>query len=482
MPSSMPHGGTGEARTPRLLLDLSTSLAWQGRHAVGIVRAEREIAVRLLDCPELAVVPVVYHEGQLRALEPAFALGLVTNGPQAEQARNALPASASAPAASRSGLARILAPVAVAARWTARALVNLIPQRAREEFRLSLIHARQTVRLLLYGRGRPAEAPSPAVAAAVEAAGPDLRLVVHPRGTDILFLGGLGWDVIDWRRLSSLRAETGMAIVSVMYDLIPIRHPELLGAPSSYYFNYFLHVIDNCDRIMCISRRTRADLVAFIEDNGRPAVPTDIVILGANLPERSDAMEIPDAALRERLRLGRFALTVGTFEIRKNYGVLLDLWEELLPDPAFDLDLVIVGMPGWCAEDLIARLEAMPAFGARIFWFRRLSDAGLAWLYENCHVFVFPSLYEGWGLPVVEALQHRRPVIASNRGATPEAGFGVATILDPDDRAAWRDALLATARAPRADVDAPALPDWDDTAETVKRSLLAMLRTGAGAP
>ena len=62
------------------------------------------------------------------------------------------------------------------------------------------------------------------------------------------------------------------------------------------------------------------------------------------------------------------------------------------------------------------------------------------------------------------------------------SGFGVATILDPDDRAGWRDALLAAARAPRADVDAPALPDWDDTAGTVKRSLLAMLRTGAGAP
>ena len=325
--------------------------------------------------------------------------------------------------------------------------------------------------------------PPAAAAAAVTATapGPDLGLVVHPERTDVLFLGGLGWDVIDWRRLSLLRAASGMRIVSVMYDLIPIKFPEFLGAPTDYYFNYFVHMIDNCDRILCISRCTQTDLAVFIDDNHRPAVPTEIIYLGANVPAKPDAAEITDPAVRERLRRGRFALAVGTFEIRKNYPLLIDLWEELLPDPTFDLDLVIVGMPGWCVDDVIARLQALPGFGSRVLWFKRLSDAGLSWLYEHCSVSLFPSLYEGWGLPVVEALQHGRPVIASSRGATPEAGFGVATILDPDDRAAWRTALITASRAPRQviEIEPELLPDWDSTARAVQRGILETMRTRA---
>jgi hypothetical protein len=84
--------------------------------------------------------------------------------------------------------------------------------------------------------------------------------VVHPRPTDVLFLGGLSWDVIDWWRLSSLRQESGMRIVSMVYDLIPIKFPEFLGKQDDYYFNYFLNVIDNCDRLFCISKCTQTDM------------------------------------------------------------------------------------------------------------------------------------------------------------------------------------------------------------------------------
>ena len=100
---------------------------------------------------------------------------------------------------------------------------------------------------------------------------------------------------------------------------------------------------------------------------------------------------------------------------------------------------------------MIDRLETSALHGQCIFWLRDLGDGAVSWLYERCHVALYPSLYEGWGLPVVEALQHRRPVIASNRGAVPEAGLGIAQIIDPDDLAAWCEAVAAIARAPRAE-------------------------------
>ncbi len=497
---------TGKARQPRLLLDLSTSLAWQGRHAVGIVRTEREIAVRLLESPELHVIPVVYRDHSLRVLEPEFARSLVAPVPAAAEPAAAEPGEPrrdaafddsgpsaghrmADPGGNRAWLARLIRPVAAFCRLIARRLVTAGPQRSREELRLSLIYARQAVRHLIYRHAAPVPPPPPVSPPVVTASAPapDLGLVVHPQRTDVLFLGGLGWDVIDWRRLSLLREATGLRIVSVMYDLIPIKFPEFLGASSDYYLNYFIHMIDNCDKILCISRCTQLDLAEFIDDNRRPALPTEIIYLGANVPAAPDAAEITDPAVRERLRRGRFALAVGTFEIRKNYPLLIDLWEELLPDPAFDLDLVIVGMPGWCVDEAIARLQGLPAFGTRVFWFKRLSDAGLSWLYGHCLVSLFPSLYEGWGLPVVEALQHGRPVIASSRGATPEAGFGVATILDPEDRTAWRAALLAASQGPRqvVEIEPGRLPDWDGTALAVQRGILDMMQIPAmqtGAP
>jgi glycosyltransferase involved in cell wall biosynthesis len=253
-----------------------------------------------------------------------------------------------------------------------------------------------------------------------------------------------------------------------MYDLIPMKFPEFLPAPQHGYHNCFLHMIDNSDLIFCISASTQADLAEFVAASGRPPVATEVIHLGADMPAAPDPAEIPEN-LRARLARGRFALAVGTLEIRKNYSLLVDLWAELLAEPAFDLDLVIVGMAGWEADDTVRRLRALPGFGTRVVWLQRLSDAGLSWLYEQCHVVVFPSWYEGWGLPVVEALQHGRPVIASGRGATPEAGFGAATILDPADRAGWRAALLAEAATPRRRVVLPpgTLPGWQQAAATV---------------
>ena len=82
-----------------------------------------------------------------------------------------------------------------------------------------------------------------------------------------------------------------------------------------------------------------------------------------------------------------------------------------------------------------------------------------------------PSLYEGWGLPVVEALRHRRPVIASNRGAIAEAGFGVAVHLDPEDRWAWCAAISGMALAPRAYSPPVALPSWSEAGRAVSAVL-----------
>ena len=92
-------------------------------------------------------------------------------------------------------------------------------------------------------------------------------------------------------------------------------------------------------------------------------------------------------------------LAVGTFEVRKNYGLLLDVWQRLIDDPQFDLDLVIVGMRGWEADDIIERLEASPLYEQRIFWLRDLGDGAgqkrhpiwMRWHVQPCFRFQYPT-------------------------------------------------------------------------------------------
>jgi glycosyltransferase involved in cell wall biosynthesis len=500
--ATMPSIESGDGNKPRILIDLTTSWHWKGKHAVGILRTEREIARRLIDNPVLQTLPVVFHENAFRAISDEYARSLfdivdepkpvpVTVPAVTEPAVPELaPAAVTAAKSSRPIVAMCLRPFGFLARWLARTFVRSLPVAISEEVRLTLVHGRQACRNLIYPPLPPiAYDPAPhftrlpetkIVAVRSKAAGKaaeevlDLSLVVHPGAQDVLFVCGLSWDVLNWPRIAEMRQELGLRIVGVMYDLIPIKHPEFVGGPQPVLQNCFLHMVDNCDLIFCISACTEVDFKEFVSDNGRPPVPTEIIYLGANVPSLPSPDSIPDEALRARLARGRFALAVGTFEIRKNYGLLVDLWEDLLTDPDFDLDLVIVGMPGWLVEDTVKRLEALPAFGTRIHWFKGLSDSGLSWLYETCHVFLFPSLYEGWGLPVAEALLHKSPTIASSRGATPEAAFGQALILDPDDKAAWRQALVEVAHAPRRIInfDSADLPSWDHTAKTVERTLM----------
>lgn len=466
-------------RPTRILLDLSTSLQWRGKHAVGIVRTEREIAIRLLNDPTIDVVPVVFHHSSLRALDPQFACELVSPTLATVQPSSVIsavepPSNSPLLQSMRQKLLRAtIRALARGARALAKRVVRLAPSAAGGELEQSLIHGRQALRNLFYRPSPGSIVPANDAELAAAQAPIDLSLIVHPCKDDVLFIGGLGWDVVDCAALALIKARTEFKIATVIYDMIPIKHREFLGGdPKDYFWNYFLHMASLADHSFCISKCTEADFVAFCADSGYETPKTSILYLGANVPAKADSAEIDDKNLVKRLSKRRYALSVGTFEIRKNYKLILSLWHELVKDPEFDLDLVLVGMPGWRVDNIISEMEASPLFNKRIFWLKGLSDAGLSWLYDNCHVFLFPSLYEGWGLPVVEALQHRRHAIVSNRGSTPEAGMGLATIVDPDDREGWIREIRRYAEMGRLEVAGGVeLPTWDGAARSVKDTL-----------
>jgi len=141
------------------------------------------------------------------------------------------------------------------------------------------------------------------------------------------------------------------------------------------------------------------------------------------------------AEARRRLGVGdEFLLAVGTIEPRKNLPALLGAFEEVVrARPGSDLQLVLAGRAGWMSEELLAGLEGSPARG-RVVLTGYVPDADLRDLYSSCRLFVYPSLYEGFGLPPLEAMRCGAPVVASRAAAVAEVAGGAARLFETESR------------------------------------------------
>ena len=203
------------------------------------------------------------------------------------------------------------------------------------------------------------------------------------------------------------------------------------------------HIVANADRILCLSKTTREDLMHFY-----PSLPAEravVVYPGCELP-----VVVPRAPQGSACGEG-FFLTVGSIEPRKNQETLINAYLVAREQHALP-PLVVLGRRGWGAERLYERLSSGSLSDRGIIYLENQPDSVLRWCYERASVVAFPSLHEGFGLPVVEALQLGKPVLVSDipvfREAAPEARFVPPLSVD-----AWAGALRSAA----ADVKTGAL-------------------------
>jgi glycosyltransferase involved in cell wall biosynthesis len=153
-----------------------------------------------------------------------------------------------------------------------------------------------------------------------------------------------------------------------------------------------------------------------------------------------------------------------------------------------DLHLVIVGCQGWKADAIVRRIRTHREFGRRLHWLEGIGDGELAALYRRSTMVVIPSRYEGFGLPVVEALQFGCRTLASRAGALPEAGGDHAEYFDPDDASELarklRDGLGDGVPAGRVGPAGPAfaVTGWNVAAERLGELLLMVRNRVSGCP
>jgi glycosyltransferase involved in cell wall biosynthesis len=163
-------------------------------------------------------------------------------------------------------------------------------------------------------------------------------------------------------------------------------------------------------------------------------------------------------------------------ERRKNHEVLYRAWARMRDRGIVPYRLVFVGMPGWGVNELRNDIRLDPRVKDDIVMLDRVDDAALAWLYRHAAFTVFPSLYEGWGLPVVESLGWGKFCIASSAASLPEAGGDLVEYIDPWDLPRWVDRLAyfmqhpgeVKARSERIAREYRTMP-WRETCEQIHR-------------
>jgi glycosyltransferase involved in cell wall biosynthesis len=233
----------------------------------------------------------------------------------------------------------------------------------------------------------------------------------------------------------------GLRFALLVYDIIPLRRPEWVDEKNVLAFRaWFDDALSSADTIFTISAATAEDVVNYARNRALTlrAAPTRIPI-GAGF-KRSNAGERRSANTDGSRRLpppNTYALIVSTIEARKNHALLFAVWRRLLEDmPAATVPtLVFAGRVGWLVSDFMQQLRNSTFLDGKIVHIESPTDQELEALYDGCLFTVFPSLYEGWGLPVTESHAFGRPCIASKTTSLPEAGGSLARYIDPDNTA-----------------------------------------------
>lgn len=258
---------------------------------------------------------------------------------------------------------------------------------------------------------------------------------------DVYLTAGLDWDCKDFSKIYAKKLESGFKIVAFCYDLIPVKFPHwCVGNVASFFSKYFTDLSWCADHIICISECSRNDYEQFAAVAGCPVVNTSVVRLGSAL-KGSRSSALIGSQVEEVIR-SRYILFVSTVERRKNHEVLYRAYTRLVEKGVVSLpSLVFVGMPGWGVGELLADISLDPRTLGLIQIMDRVNDEELSLLYRNSLFTVFPSLYEGWGLPVAEALTHGKYCLVSNQGSLPEIAGDLLDYLDPWCVQEWADRI-----------------------------------------
>lgn len=218
-----------------------------------------------------------------------------------------------------------------------------------------------------------------------------------------------------------------------LHDLIPVTHPEYCRpGEDERHAQRVTTMLDHASIIIANSNFTKKSLEHFCGLQRRPMPRCEVVGLGI------DPIFLAPPRAKDATAAVPYFVTVGTIEPRKNLAFLLHVWDRWIrstDEPR--ARLVIVGRRGWENENVLDLLERSPGLSSTVIEVNSLSDGGLAQLLRNAAALLAPSLVEGFGLPIIEAMALGVPVVASDIEAFREVGDDLIDFADPIDGKEW---------------------------------------------
>jgi glycosyltransferase involved in cell wall biosynthesis len=227
------------------------------------------------------------------------------------------------------------------------------------------------------------------------------------------------------------RPPARVRLTATIHDMTCFLMPELHPASNLRADQNYAALMRRADGLIAVSECTKQDAMRVL------GIPEDriTVIHSGIAPAFFNPPADEITAVRKRYGLARpFVLFVGTIEPRKNLGTLLDAFEALPRSIREEFDLVVVGPAGWAPAETRARLE-------RVRYLGYVPEADIAPITAAATVFAYPSLYEGFGFPVAQAMAAGVPVVTSNVSSLPEIAGDAALLVDPRSPSELREAL-----------------------------------------
>lgn len=256
----------------------------------------------------------------------------------------------------------------------------------------------------------------------------------RPGGDRPLYIN-VGHTGLDRPDLARWVAGEGLRAVFLIHDLIPLTHPEFCReGEAEKHRSRMVNALRSAAGIIVNSQATADSLRAFADEEAIAMPPCEVAwIAGHDMPP-----SLGQAPVRRP-----YFVSLGTIEGRKNHILLLQLWKRLAgimgcQAPA----LVIIGQRGWEAEHALAMLDRAPALRGHVVELNNASDAETAAYVAGARALLMPSFVEGFGIPVVEALQLGTPVIASDLPVFREIAGDIPTYLNSCDGAGWERAIM----------------------------------------
>ena len=240
--------------------------------------------------------------------------------------------------------------------------------------------------------------------------------LLRPKTGELVVIVDSYWDRQEVIRAAENAKRAGATVIPVIHDLIPLMYPAYCEKIAIRNFaNAFQKLMQISSGMLTVSGTSQKDIDAYLQKfYPERAVPTDFFYLGADfLQNRENWSEGTTPPRFKQLLHGPFFLMVGTIEPRKGHDVVLAAFENLWKNGDVSR-LCIVGQVGWKCSHILRKMETSPYRDLFLFFAHDVNDDELGFLYQRAQGVIFASHTEGFGLPMVEAMQYGLPVIASD--------------------------------------------------------------------